>query len=158
MQQMSERCGGLPHLQCTFIHRLILCPVAFAGLWYLTLYLSTRFRVVPLSAVENSNVRQRLPEGDEAHVLLIQNDTEGRNIPSYATKVAGASTSAYLLPLPYVPLGLAIFIAGTRYFDFRNHGCDVLAGSAVGTITSWWAFRMYHPPVSSSARRGMGTV
>ena len=109
--------------------------------------------MVPLSATENFSVRQRLPESDEAHVLLTQNDTEGRTIPSHATNITGASTPAYLLPLPYIPLGLAIFIAGTRYFDFRNHGSDVLAGSAVGTITSWWAFRMYHSPVSSSARR-----
>ena len=43
---------------------------------------------------------------------------------------------AYLLWLPYIPLGLAIFLARTRYCDFRYHGFDVLAGSAVCTITA----------------------
>lgn len=55
-----------------------------------------------------------------------------------------AAPPAYLLPLPYVPLGLAIFLAGTRYFDFRNHGFDMLAGSAVGATTAWFGFRLYH--------------
>jgi hypothetical protein len=49
----------------------------------------------------------------------------------------------FLLILPYLSLGLAIFIAGTRYFDFRNHGFDVLAGAAVGTATASFAFRLY---------------
>ena len=63
---------------------------------------------------------------------------------------------AILLPLPYIPLGLAIFIAGTRYFDFRNHGFDVLAGSAMGTITAWFGFRLYHPPVVNRLRCSVG--
>jgi hypothetical protein len=50
---------------------------------------------------------------------------------------------SYLLILPYVSLGLAIFIAGTRYFDFRNHGFDILAGAAAGTATASFAFRLY---------------
>ena len=50
----------------------------------------------------------------------------------------------YLLFLPYVPLGVAIFIAGTRYFDFRNHGWDVVAGAAVGSATAWLGFRWSH--------------
>jgi membrane-associated phospholipid phosphatase len=51
---------------------------------------------------------------------------------------------AYKLLLPYVPLGVATFIAGTRYFDFRNHGFDVLAGAVIGFITSWLGFRVHH--------------
>jgi membrane-associated phospholipid phosphatase len=50
-----------------------------------------------------------------------------------------------MLLVPYVPLGLAIFIAGTRYFDFRNHGSDVLAGAGVGSVTAYIGFRIYHP-------------
>ena len=57
------------------------------------------------------------------------------------TSPAGPRT--YLLFLPYVPLGLAIFIAGTRYFDFRNHGSDILAGAVVGTISAWVGLRWY---------------
>src|SRR5580658_4078726 len=67
-----------------------------------------------------------------------------------------AAPPAFLLPLPYIPLGLAIFIAGTRYFDFRNHGFDVLAGAAAGTATAWLGFRWYHPPLSSPVRAAWG--
>lgn len=56
----------------------------------------------------------------------------------------------YLL-LPYFPLGLAIFIAGTRYFDFRNHAFDVLVGAAIGVITAWWGFKLYGTRVGCEA-------
>ena len=69
---------------------------------------------------------------------------------------SSAAPPSYLLPLAYIPLGLAIFIAGTRYFDFRNHGFDVLAGSAVGTTTAWFGFRLYHPPLASHLRGPWG--
>jgi membrane-associated phospholipid phosphatase len=57
-----------------------------------------------------------------------------------------------MLLFPYIPLGLAIFIAGTRYFDFRNHGFDVLAGAAIGSITAYVGFRIYHPSLSGAER------
>jgi len=54
--------------------------------------------------------------------------------------------------LLYIPLGLAIFIAGTRYFDFRNHGFDVLAGAAIGSVTAYFGFRIYHPLLYGAER------
>jgi membrane-associated phospholipid phosphatase len=57
-----------------------------------------------------------------------------------------------MLLLPYIPLGLAIFIAGTRYFDFRNHGFDVLAGAAIGSVTAYFGFRTYHPLLYGAER------
>jgi membrane-associated phospholipid phosphatase len=57
-----------------------------------------------------------------------------------------------MLLLPYVPLGLAIFIAGTRYFDFRNHGFDVLAGAVVGSVTAYFGFRVYYPLLDGAER------
>jgi hypothetical protein len=79
---------------------------------------------------------------------LLSNDSEpGSQSPAeFSEKQAGFP--AYMLLLPYVPLGLAIFIAGTRYFDFRNHGFDVLAGTATGSVTAYVGFRMYHPSLS----------
>ncbi|KAF6220912.1 hypothetical protein HO133_002592 [Letharia lupina] len=127
--------------------------IAFAGLWYLTLYLSARFGVVPLS-IANHPSRNGSPENDEAGEQLIQRSAQPADRHSSAKDTA--ASPAFLLPLPYIPLGLAIFVAGTRYFDFRNHGFDVLAGSAVGTLTAWFGFRMYHPPLSSRTRRPWG--
>ncbi|CAD6582740.1 MAG: hypothetical protein ASARMPREDX12_001018 [Alectoria sarmentosa] len=102
--------------------------IAFAGLWYLTLYLSARFGVTPPS-LANHQSQGRSLQNDEAGEALIQRSAQPTQHQSSAKKTA--APPAFLLPLPYIPFGLAIFIAGTRYFDFRNHGFDVLAGSAV---------------------------
>lgn len=93
-------------------------------------------------------------QSDEAGQPLMQTPAKPADRQSIAED--RAAPPAFLLPLPYIPFGLAVFIAGTRYFDFRNHGFDVLAGSAVGTITAWFGFRLYHPPLSSSIRRPWG--
>ena len=122
---------------------LTLDVVAFAGLWYLSLYLAARFDVVPPSATKFFQLRDGVQLNDGAGEPLMQSDERADNGISSADK-SSVAPPVYLLPLPYVPLGLAIFLAGTRYFDFRNHGFDVLAGSAVGTITAWFGFRLYH--------------
>ena len=130
---------------------LTLYVVAFAGLWYLSLYLAARFDVVPPPATKFLQRRDRAQQNDEAGEPLMQSVEREDNGLSRIDK-SPAAPPAYLLPLPYVPLGLAIFIAGTRYFDFRNHGFDVLAGSAVGTTTAWFGFRLYQPPLASHMR------
>jgi hypothetical protein len=86
--------------------------------------------------------------------LLLSPVDQGLNITTRQRKPA--APPAFLLPLPYIPLGLAIFIAGTRYFDFRNHGFDVLAGAAIGSLTAWFGFRWYHPSISSGAGYAWG--
>ena len=122
--------------------------VALAGLWYLSLYLAARFGVVPPSATDYLQRRDRVQQNDEAGETLMQSDEPEDNGFSRVDKDP-AAPPAYLLPLPCAPLGLAIFLAGTRFFDFRNHGIDVLAGSAVGTTTAWFGFRLHHPPLAS---------
>ena len=94
---------------------------------------------------------QRLLQNDEAGEPLVQSGARRAGQQSHH-RYHSTATPAYLLPLPYIPLGLAIFIAGTRYFDFRNHGFDVLAGAAVGTLTAWFGFRCYHPSLLSAPR------
>lgn len=124
---------------------------AFAGLWYLSLYLAARFNVVPPSAMKCLQRRDRVQHNDGAREPLMQSDERVDNGFSPVDN-GSVGPPAYLLSLPYVPLGLAIFLAGTRYFDFRNHGSDVLVRSAVGTITAWFDFRLYHPPLTSHLR------
>ena len=150
MVMQLVRPAGLKHCML-----LTLYVVAFAGLWYLSLYLAATFDVVPPSATKSLQRRDRVQQNDGAGEPLMQSDEREDNGLSRIEKSATAPP-AYQLPLPYVPLGLAIFIAGTRYFDFRNHGFDVLAGSAVGTITAWFGFRLYHPPLASHSREPWG--
>lgn len=118
--------------------------VAFAGLWYITLYLCAKFNVVVPSRSRDG----RPVHNDEVGEPLLVNGDPG---PSRAHQRDNhpAAPPAYFLPLPYIPLGIAIFISGTRYFDFTNHGFDVLAGAAVGIATAWFGFRLYQPSLSS---------
>lgn len=79
-----------------------------------------------------------------------------KQIASHGTSVMAVRRQAaappiYLLALALVPFFLAIFIASSRWFDFRHHGFDILFGFIIGTITAWFAFRYYHLPISSGA-------
>ena len=126
--------------------------VSFAGLWYLTLWLCAKFNVtVPSAQGQDSAWRE---QSDEDGEMLLQGDDRAMGQPTQRREAA--APPAFLLLLPYIPFGLAIFIAGTRYFDFRNHGFDVLAGAAAGTATAWLGFRWYHPPLSSQVRAAWG--
>jgi hypothetical protein len=114
-------------------------------LWYLSLFLCHRFGVIiPISA-SSPNISHAItsdaPEQNEP-LLLSTLDPE---IQSRA-QAAGQAPAfpVYMLLLPYIPLGLAIFIAGTRYFDFRNHGFDVLAGAVIGSVTAFVGYKIYH--------------
>jgi membrane-associated phospholipid phosphatase len=120
--------------------------VAFAGLWYLSLFLCHRFGVVfPSSSSPHSIPQTRNFEADDVNEPLISNPSDPSLQSPTEVHEEAAALPVYKLLLPYIPLGLAIFIAGTRYFDFRNHGFDVLAGAAVGSITAYMGFRLYHP-------------
>lgn len=118
--------------------------VSFAGLWYLSLFLTAKFNVFILKPSSSGN-DQGLQSGDEEseHLLHGGEGPEGRR-PLHEEP---AAPMLYLLPLPYVPLGLAVFISGTRYFDFTNHGFDVIAGAVVGVVAAWFGFRLYHGPL-----------
>lgn len=113
--------------------------IAFAGLWYLSLYLVSRFTIVP----QRARIPQAHVDGsDEQSPTAVDTPFLGLQARSRRAS-AKIIRPVIFLVLPYVPLGLAIFIAGTRYFDFRNHGVDVLAGAAVGTVAAQFAFRLY---------------
>jgi len=62
-----------------------------------------------------------------------------------------AAPPTYLLLLVYVPLGAAIFISGSRYFNYRHHGFDIISGALIGIVTSWFSFRWYHLPVGQGS-------
>ena len=44
-----------------------------------------------------------------------------------------------------------MYIAASRYSDFRHHGFDILSGSFIGTVAAFAAFRYYHLPLSRGA-------
>ncbi|TGJ80001.1 hypothetical protein E0Z10_g8763 [Xylaria hypoxylon] len=64
-----------------------------------------------------------------------------------AVRRQAAAPPVYLLLLAVLPFFLAVFIASSRWFDFRHHGFDILFGFVIGTITAYFAFRYYHMPI-----------
>ncbi|KAG5985137.1 hypothetical protein E4U55_001106 [Claviceps digitariae] len=62
-----------------------------------------------------------------------------------------AAPPIYLLAITLAPFCLAIFIAASRWFDFRHHGFDILFGFLIGTITAIYSFRYYHLPIMAGA-------
>jgi hypothetical protein len=125
---------------------LIWCIVAFAGLWYLSLFLCHRFGIVFPHLSSPHDIQHTVNDDTHEHNEPLLADGEEHRLQSPAQAGKEPTTfPVYMLLLPYIPLGLAIFIAGTRYFDFRNHGFDVLAGAFIGSVTASFGFRMYHP-------------
>lgn len=63
----------------------------------------------------------------------------------------GAAPPAWLLWLIFVPLGVAIYITGTRFFEYYHFGFDLISGSLIGIVSAWFSFRWYNLPLGRSA-------
>lgn len=154
---------------------------AAAGLIYTSFFLASKFSVtIPFlasggypdeataTAVSSfpSRLGNRRGNADEAMRLTSSSATEelgNPNDPATAKQLAShtkavsavrrqaAAPPIYLLAITLVPFFLAIFIASSRWFDFRHHGFDILFGFIIGTITAWFAFRYYHLPIARGA-------
>ncbi|SPQ18985.1 7dfbc7a9-4558-412c-bc42-e8db9461088b [Thermothielavioides terrestris] len=68
-----------------------------------------------------------------------------------AVRRQAAAPPIYLLCIALVPFFTSVFIAGSRWWDFRHHGFDILFGYLIGTITAIFSFRYYHLPISQGA-------
>ncbi|KAI1325263.1 PAP2 superfamily-domain-containing protein [Xylariaceae sp. FL0255] len=148
-----------------------------AGLVYLSLFLAAKFgvrlpspiSVSPLSylALGAAPIYSSQQAGDE---------TKGSEIPphngesllspltaptslshsrtqshlSSITVIKPASPPLYLLLTISLPLFLAIFIASSRWFNYRHHGFDILSGFTIGLISAFFSIRYYHDFLTSS--------
>ncbi|KAB5536643.1 PAP2 superfamily-domain-containing protein [Coniochaeta sp. 2T2.1] len=79
-----------------------------------------------------------------------------RRLEAHSHRISAARRQAaapplYLLLLCAIPFFGAIFIASSRWFDFRHHGFDILFGFFIGTVTAFFAFRYYHLPIGRGA-------
>jgi membrane-associated phospholipid phosphatase len=72
----------------------------------------------------------------------------GHNDAIIAARNQAAAPPVYLLVFAIIPFFASIYISSTRYSDFRHHGFDILFGYFIGTVTSVFAFRYYHLPIS----------
>jgi hypothetical protein len=68
-----------------------------------------------------------------------------------AVRRQAAAPPLYLLLLCILPTFTSVFIASSRWFDFRHHGFDILFGFLIGVLTAFFSFRYYHLPVGQGA-------
>ncbi|KAH6614840.1 PAP2 superfamily-domain-containing protein [Boeremia exigua] len=143
---------------------------SWAGLLYLTLFLASKFSVaIPFlaprpfstnpaytSAVTRSNLKSRIStdrsvlpvhkqESSLSHTGITDNDAV---VP---IRYQSAAPPVYTLALVLTPVGTAIYVASTRFTDFRHFGFDLLFGSLIGITTAWFSFRWYHLPITRGA-------
>ncbi|OQD84570.1 hypothetical protein PENANT_c012G02547 [Penicillium antarcticum] len=108
--------------------------VSFSGLLYLTLWLCSKFSVgfpyLPHYPVEDQTF------ADDAS----------------SVRRRGAAPPVYLMLIAFFPTATAAFISGSRWFNYRHHGFDILFGSALGIFFAYIGFSMYQLPI----RRGAG--
>ncbi|RCI11230.1 hypothetical protein L249_7318 [Ophiocordyceps polyrhachis-furcata BCC 54312] len=79
------------------------------------------------------------------------------NMKIQSLRRQAAAPPIYLLVITLVPFCVAIFIAASRWFDFRHHGFDILFGFLIGTITAVYSFRYYHMPIQAGAGWAWGS-
>jgi membrane-associated phospholipid phosphatase len=140
---------------------------AAAGLIYLSLYLASKL------AVSVPYLSPRSYSTDELHTSAFPSRVGGRRASERSTMTGkshgneaepsghddkiiasrneAAAPPVYLLAVAIIPWFASIYIASTRYSDFRHHGFDILFGYLIGLVTAIFAFRYYHLPIRQGA-------
>ncbi|KAL7909831.1 acid phosphatase/Vanadium-dependent haloperoxidase [Trichoderma velutinum] len=138
------------------------------GLLYLSLFLASKFAVtMPFVATGTSSsshdVHAAFPSrlgsaveqyDDEASAPMTgkgANTSIAYNSSIQSLRRQAAAPPIYLLVITVAPFCLAIFIAASRWFDFRHHGFDILFGFSIGVFTAIFSFRFYHLPITVGA-------
>lgn len=126
---------------------------------YLSLFLAAKFSaVIPFlapSSYETQNARA-YPDRTNTSDRIVRSDPSsaphGAPISPPRPRSQSAAPPLYLLVIVLIPIGPAVYIASTRYSDYKHAGLDVLFSSIEGAVCAWFAFRWYHLPI----RRGAG--
>ncbi|KAF2856068.1 acid phosphatase/Vanadium-dependent haloperoxidase [Plenodomus tracheiphilus IPT5] len=142
---------------------------SWAGLLYLTLFLASKFSVaIPhlsprpysqnpayTSAIAPSNLKK---QNTASSTLPFHKQDTSLSSPAYPTednvvpiRYQNAAPPVWTLVLVLVPVASAIYIASTRFTDFRHFGFDLLFGSLIGITCAWFSFRLYHLPITRGA-------
>ncbi|KAK5958885.1 hypothetical protein OHC33_000729 [Knufia fluminis] len=145
---------------------------SWAGLLYLSLFLCAKFAVgIPYFLPNQKTIHANTYEYDNSLRHPQQHHTghpasphgsstssatrheEGSNGFTPPPRNSTAAPPIYLLILAVVvPIGTAIFICVSRWFDFHHHGIDIFSGAVIGATTAYSSFRYYHMPI----RQGSG--
>jgi membrane-associated phospholipid phosphatase len=123
---------------------------AAAGLGYLSLFLAGKFGVLSLVTPLTNTQTPRSILGSVTAFATARNHN-GRNDEidrdvSHPAKLrhALASASAPALSLTmiaWIPYAVAMFVAASRWHDYRHHAVDILFGFAIGSFFALIAYR-----------------
>ncbi|KAG0649837.1 Phosphatidate phosphatase [Hyphodiscus hymeniophilus] len=143
-----------------------------AGLIYLSLFIASKLAIAipflaPRPYSEDASHYSAFPSRNDAtqtrsHIISEDQDKgvsnfdgqlklSGHNAAIIAARNQAAAPPVYLLVFAIIPFFASIYIASTRWSDFRHHGLDILFGYFIGTVTAIFAFRWYHLPISQGA-------
>ncbi|KAI1346935.1 PAP2 superfamily-domain-containing protein [Xylaria sp. FL0043] len=147
--------------------------ISAAGLVYLTLLLASKLSAgIPF-------LHPRMFTEDEAHVSAFPSRRNYQNISSpiplqtrrasqpqssgtgydqmlqgeniIAARSQAAAPPLYLIIITLLPVGAAVFISTSRWYDFQHHGFDILVSFIFGTLFAIFSFRYYHLPIGRGA-------
>lgn len=116
----------------------------------------SRTRLAPTNKIEPESYEMQPRRGPAAVSPGASSIGNKQVVQQHNTAIAAVRRQAaapplYLLLIACLPFFAAVFIASSRWFDFRHHGFDILFGFLIGTISSFFAFRYYHLPISTGA-------
>ncbi|KAH7136555.1 PAP2 superfamily-domain-containing protein [Dactylonectria macrodidyma] len=146
---------------------------AAAGLIYASLFLASKFSVtIPFalpsaSSAGKSHSHAAFPSrlrpnpsvdryeptrsATSSPTTKLDENAFEQNIKLQSLRQQAASPPIFLLILTIIPFAAAVFVASSRWYDYRHHGFDILFGFLMGTATSIYAFRYYHLPIRVGA-------
>jgi membrane-associated phospholipid phosphatase len=122
---------------------------SWAGMLYLTFFLCAKFAISIPYLAPRTYSRDRNLASFEVHNHHHQGEGDHReDIP---LRNQAAAPPIYLLILAFVPIGTALFISVSRWFDYRHAGFDIISGAVIGIFFAWFGFRWYHLPIRTGA-------
>lgn len=126
---------------------------AWAGMTYLALFLCSKFAIaIPFLSPARFGSFDQSQHKLSAYEGPLTHRNEHSETTAVPSRNQAAAPPVHLLILVLVPIGTAIFISGSRWYDYRHHGFDIIFGSLIGFGFAWLGFRWYHLPI----RRGAG--
>lgn len=118
--------------------------MAWSGLLYLSLWLSSKLNLsIPYFHPRSMIEEKKAAEADESNLLPTHSGEDVASTPTPPYERA-AAPPLFGIVLFVIPISVAFWISSTRYVDFKHQGIDIVSGSALGIVTAWLGFRLYH--------------
>ncbi|PBP27359.1 PAP2 superfamily protein [Diplocarpon rosae] len=138
---------------------------AAGGLIYLSLFLASKLAItLPFLASSSDATRlsafpsrlykraaEERSRGSRDNSSDSLDEPSGHDDEIIAARNEAAGPPVYLLVIAVIPFFASIYVAATRYSDFRHHGFDILFGYLIGTVCALFSFRYYHLPINQGA-------